>query len=58
MGMTGGPGAYVDGVHMEEMVEGTVGALHILAREQHNRAVIRSLNCIPLIVQVGRCCCM
>ena len=37
---------------MEEIVEGTVGALHILGREPHNRAVIRSLNCIPLFVQV------
>ena len=34
-------------------MEGTVGALHILGREPHNRAVIRSLNCIPLFVQVG-----
>ena len=33
-------------------MEGTVGALHILGREPHNRAVIRSLNCIPLFVQV------
>jgi len=38
---------------MEELVEGTVGALHILARDIHNRVVIRSLNCIPLFVQVG-----
>ncbi|KAL3854838.1 hypothetical protein ACJMK2_014078 [Sinanodonta woodiana] len=44
--------AYVDGVRMEEIVEGTVGALHILARETHNRAVIRDLNCIPLFVQL------
>lgn len=44
--------AYVDGVRMEEIVEGTVGALHILAREGHNRAVIRGLNCIPLFVQL------
>ncbi|KAL4217021.1 Catenin beta-1 [Mactra antiquata] len=43
---------YVDGVRMEEIVEGTVGALHILAREGHNRAVIRGLNCIPLFVQL------
>ena len=52
-----GPGAgqpvYVDGVRMEEIVEGTVGTLHILAREAHSRVVICSLNCIPLIVQVG-----
>ncbi|XP_041374475.1 catenin beta-like [Gigantopelta aegis] len=47
----GGSG-YVDGVRMEEIVEGTVGALHILAREAHNRAVIRDLNCIPLFVQL------
>lgn len=43
---------YVDGVRMEEIVEGTVGALHILAREAHNKAVIRGLNCIPLFVQL------
>ncbi|XP_061194898.1 catenin beta-like [Saccostrea echinata] len=43
---------YVDGVRMEEIVEGTVGALHILAREAHNRAVIRGLNGIPLFVQL------
>lgn len=44
--------AYADGVRMEEIVEGTVGALHILAREAHNRAVIRGLNCIPIFVQL------
>lgn len=38
---------------MEEIVDGAVGALHILARELNNRAVIRSLGCIPLFVQVG-----
>ena len=43
---------YVEGVRMEDIVEGTVGALHILAREAHNRAVIRGLHCIPLFVQV------
>ena len=42
----------IDGVRMEDIVDGCVGALHILAREAHNRAVIRSLNCIPLFVQV------
>lgn len=45
-------GAYVDGVRMEEIVEGCVGALHILAREAHNRAVTRGLTCIPLFVQL------
>ncbi|KAH3841290.1 hypothetical protein DPMN_114749 [Dreissena polymorpha] len=43
---------YVDDVCMGEIVAGTVGALHILAREAHNRAVIRGLNCIPLFVKV------
>lgn len=37
---------------MEEIVEGTVGALHILARESHNRAIIRSQTVIPIFVQV------
>lgn len=46
-------GAYADGgVRMEEIVEGTVGALHILARESHNRVIIRSQNVIPIFVQV------
>ena len=49
-----GGGAYADGVRMEEIVEGTVGALHILARESHNRAIIRGLNVIPIFVQVAR----
>lgn len=37
---------------MEEIVEGSVGALHILARESHNRAIIRAQNVIPIFVQV------
>lgn len=48
----GSAAAYADGVRMEEIVEGTVGALHVLAREPHNRAVIRDLNVIPIFVQV------
>jgi catenin beta 1 len=47
------PGAYADGVRMEEIVEGTVGALHILARESNNRAIIRGLLVIPIFVQVS-----
>lgn len=39
---------------MEEIVEGCTGALHILARDVHNRIVIRGLNTIPLFVQVIR----
>jgi len=45
-------GAYADGVRMEEIVEGSVGALHILARESNNRMIIRSQNVIPIFVQV------
>ena len=37
---------------MEEIVEGTVGALHILSREAHNRAIIRGLSVIPIFVQL------
>lgn len=37
---------------MEEIVEGSVGALHILARESNNRMIIRSQNVIPIFVQV------
>lgn len=40
---------------MEEIVEGCTGALHILARDVHNRIVIRGLNTIPLFVQVRLC---
>ncbi|XP_022918631.1 armadillo segment polarity protein isoform X2 [Onthophagus taurus] len=46
------PGTYADGVRMEEIVEGTVGALHILARESHNRAIIRQQAVIPIFVQL------
>lgn len=42
-----------EGVRMEEIVEGCTGALHILARDVHNRIVIRGLNTIPLFVQVN-----
>merc|ERR1711988_476498 len=45
-------GSYADGVRMEEIIEGTVGALHILAREAHNRAIIRGLSVIPIFVQL------
>lgn len=44
------PGAYADGVRMEEIVEGTVGALHILAKDSHNKALIRQQEVIPTFV--------
>jgi len=37
---------------MDEIIEGTVGTLHILAREAHSRSSIRALKCMPLFVQV------
>ncbi|XP_014244094.1 armadillo segment polarity protein-like isoform X3 [Cimex lectularius] len=46
------PSVYADGVRMEEIVEGTVGALHILARESHNRVIIRGQLVIPIFVQL------
>jgi catenin beta 1 len=51
-GSQAAPGAYADGVRMDEIVEGTVGALHILARESHNRTIIRSQNVISIFVQL------
>lgn len=44
--------AIIDDVPMEEIIEGTVGALHQLARDHHNGAVIRDLKCIPVLVQL------
>lgn len=44
------PGTYADGVRMEEIIEGTVGALHILARESHNRVIVRQQGVIPVFV--------
>nr|XP_006638441.1 PREDICTED: junction plakoglobin-like [Lepisosteus oculatus] len=43
---------YQDGVRMEEIVEGSTGALHILARDPINRSEIASLHTIPLFVQL------
>ena len=40
---------------MDEIMEGAVGALHILARDPQNRHIIRSHHCIPLIIQVCTC---
>uniref|UniRef100_A0A4W4GHL2 Junction plakoglobin n=1 Tax=Electrophorus electricus TaxID=8005 RepID=A0A4W4GHL2_ELEEL len=43
---------YQDGVRMEEIVEGATGALHILARDPMNRALMVEMNTIPLLVQL------
>ncbi|XP_065193876.1 catenin beta-like isoform X2 [Sycon ciliatum] len=47
-----GTSSFVDGVHMEEIVEGTTGALHILARDVQNRTILQNLQCVPLFVQL------
>ncbi len=44
--------AVIDDVPMEEIIEGSVGALHQLARDSHNGIVIRELKCIPVLVQL------
>ncbi|XP_078280615.1 catenin beta-1-like [Rhinoraja longicauda] len=49
---TAGGGQYMDGVRMDEIVEGCTGALHILARDQANRVLITELNTIQLFVQL------
>lgn len=41
---------------MEEIIEGSTGALHILARDPTNRADIASMQTIPLFVQVEHHC--
>lgn len=43
---------YADGVRMEEIVESTAGALHILARDLQNKILIRQQNAIPIFVSL------
>lgn len=42
----------VDGVRMDEVLEGSVGTLHIMAHEQQSRSIITGLGCIPLLIQM------
>ncbi len=46
-----------DGVKMEEIVEGSTGALQIMARDPVNKLTIASMDTIPLFVQVTLTCC-
>ncbi len=46
-----------DGVKMEEIVEGSTGALQIMARDPDNKVTIASMGTIPLFVQVTLTCC-
>ncbi|XP_056108708.1 junction plakoglobin a isoform X1 [Rhinichthys klamathensis goyatoka] len=43
---------YQDGVRMEEIVEGSTGALHILARDPINKGTLAGMGTIPLFVQL------
>lgn len=40
----------IDAVRTEEIVENTVAVLHILAKDSHNKVLIRQLNAIPTFV--------
>ncbi len=42
---------------MEEIVEGSTGALQIMARDPVNKLTIASMDTIPLFVQVTLTCC-
>lgn len=46
------PPVYPDGVRMTDIVESTAGALHILARDPHNRNLLRQPNVIPILVSL------
>ncbi len=44
--------AVIDDVPMDEIIEGTVAALHQLSRDANNRLILRELKCIPLLAQL------
>ncbi|XP_063727841.1 armadillo segment polarity protein-like isoform X2 [Symsagittifera roscoffensis] len=50
-GVAESPDAF-DGVRMEEIVEWSTAALHILARNPNIRAAMRSLNVVPMLIQI------
>jgi hypothetical protein len=39
-------------IRMDDILEACVSALHIIAKDQQNRVLIRDLDCIPLFVRV------
>ncbi|CAF0717653.1 unnamed protein product [Adineta steineri] len=39
-------------IRMDDILEACVSALHILAKDQQNRVIIRDLDCIPLFVRL------
>lgn len=40
-------------IRMDDILEACVSALHILAKDQQNRTLIRDLDCLPLFVRVS-----
>ena len=42
-------------IRMDDILEGCVSALHIIAKDSQNRINIRELDCIPLFVRVSFC---
>lgn len=40
-------------IRMDDILEACVSALHIIAKDQQNRVLIRDLDCIPLFVRVS-----
>lgn len=42
----------LDGFHMNEIVEGTLAALHLLAKDSVNRQIIRELGAISICVEL------
>ncbi len=43
---------FQDGIYMDEVVEITVGAMHLMAKDVSSRLKMKQLNCIPIFVQV------
>lgn len=52
MASSGSHSTLTDGVRMDQIVEGVVGALHSLAKDPQNRAIICTLNIIPTLKQL------
>ena len=42
-----------DGVSMDEVVDCSTAALHLMARDPYNRLIMRQLNVIPTFIQVS-----
>lgn len=48
-------GSLIDNyIRMDDVLEACVSAIHMIAKDQQNRNLIRDLDCIPLFVRVKR----